>query len=283
MTGPDPDNAVRPRDVVVPAADGSEDARRGTVQSVDRAMLLLRAVASASAEDSTATRLAEACGLNRATAWRILHTLEAHGAVSCNHATGRWSIGLAVADLARSAGVDAVIEAARPYLERLSLQTGETAALAVVRDVGLTYVAEVAPVAIVAASWRGRTVPLHATSTGKVLLAFGDHRTANAAGHGTGHGSGHGTGAALESFTDTTVTDPEALAAELELTRRRGYAICRGEYEASAWGVSAPVLDRHHQPVAVLSVWGPASRVNDARFEVLGTLVRDAAAELSGR
>lgn len=273
MTRQDPTSAVQLRDATASVREehGDDDARRGTVQSVDRAMKLLRAVAFASPEDSTATRLAEACGLNRATAWRILHTLEGHGAVTCNRATGRWSIGFAVADLARSAGVDAVVEAARPYLERLSLQTGETAALAVVRDVGLTYVDEVAPVAIVSASWRGRTVPLHATSTGKVLLAFGDHQAAG------------GTGSALESFTDTTVTASEALAAELELTRRRGYAICRGEYEASAWGVSAPILDRHRRPVAVLSVWGPASRVNDTRFEVLGALVRGAAAELSGR
>ncbi len=53
--------------------------------------------------------------------------------------------------------------------------------------------------------------------------------------------------------------------------------MCRGEYEASTWGVSAPVLDRAGRPLAVLSIWGPASRVTDAGFEALGTLARDAA------
>jgi DNA-binding IclR family transcriptional regulator len=180
-------------------------------------------------------------------------------------------VGFAVVDIVRASGIDAVIQAARPYLERLSLKTGETAALAVVRDVGLTYVDEVAPAAVVAATWRGRTVPLHATSTGKVLLAFGNRQVDTAS------------GTALRSFTETTVTDPDVLATELDVTRRRGYAVCRGEFEMSAWGVSAPILDNSGRPVAVLSVWGPDSRVSDARFEVLGVLVREAAAELSHR
>src|SRR3978361_2479378 len=77
-------------------------------------------------------------------------------------------------DLVESTDIESLVAAARPRLERLSLQTGETAALAVPRVDGLTYVDEVAPAAIIAATWLGQTVPLHATSTGKVLLAFGD-------------------------------------------------------------------------------------------------------------
>ena len=53
--------------------------------------------------------------------------------------------------------------------------------------------------------------------------------------------------------------------------------MCRGEYEESAYGVSAPILDAARRPVAVVSVWGPQDRVNDSRFDALGALVRDAA------
>lgn len=251
--------------------DGSLEADRlPRVQSVDRAMMLLRAVATAAAEDSTAARLAEACGLNRATAWRILHTLEAHDVVSCSRESGRWSIGLAVVDLARSAGADTLIALARPRLERLSLQTGETAALAVWRQGSLTYVEEVVPPAIVAATWLGQTVPLHATSTGKVLLAFGQVPSPSAE---------HG----LECFTDTTITTWEALDEQLAQVRVRGYATCRGEYEASAWGVSSPVLDGAGRLVAVLSIWGPGTRLTETRFEVLGPLVQATAGSLLDR
>ena len=242
------------------------------MQSVDRAMLLLRAVALASPEDSTAARLAETCGLNRATAWRILNTLEAHDVVSCSRDSGRWSIGVAVVDMAQAAGTDTVIALALPRLERLSLQTGETAALAVWRQGALTYVEEVVPPSIVAATWLGQTVPLHATSTGKVLLAFGD-----------GSAVPRPSRRSLERFTDTTVTTLAALDEQLAQVRLRGYATCRGEYEPSAWGVSAPVVDNTGRLVAVLSIWGPGTRVTEARFEVLGPLVHTTAATLLDR
>ena len=253
------------------AVSASED-RMPRVQSVDRSMVLLRAVASAAPEDSTAARLAETCGLNRATAWRILHTLEAHHVVSCNRETGRWSIGDAVVDLAQSAGTDTVIALARPHLERLSLQTGETAALAVWRQGALTYVEEVVPPAIVAATWLGQTVPLHATSTGKVLLAFGDGLEVSRPARRS-----------LERFTDTTITTLAALDDQLAQVRVDGFATCRGEYEASAWGVSAPVVDRNGRLVAVLSIWGPGTRVTEERFGVLGPLVQTTAARLLDR
>jgi DNA-binding IclR family transcriptional regulator len=246
--------------------------RTPRVQSIDRAMVLLRAVAAADPEDSTAARLAEACDLNRATAWRILHTLEAHEMVSCSRETGRWSIGVAVVDLAQSAGTDTIIALARPRLEELSLRTGETAALAVLRLGALTYVDEVVPPALVAATWLGQEVPLHATSTGKVLLAFSD-----------APGVLRPVRGALERFTDTTLTSVSTLDEELEQVCRLGYATCRGEYESTAWGVSAPVFDNAGRLVAVLSIWGPGTRLTEARFPVLGPLVRESAAGLLAR
>jgi DNA-binding IclR family transcriptional regulator len=125
---------------------------------------------------------------------------------------------------------------------------------------------EVGPVAIVAATWRGRRVPLHATSTGKALLAFSD--PADVA---------RMTGPRLTRYTDTTITSQAKLRSELKLTRERGFGVCHGEYESSAWGVSAPVLDSSGRPLAVLSIWGPANRVPAERFGALGELARDAA------
>jgi len=244
----------------------STAARSARVQSVDRAVALLRAVAAASGPSATVTALASTCGLNRATAWRILTTLEAQGMVMGDRQTGRYCIGLGLLELAGSAGVDALVQSARPALEQLCLQTGETAGLAVVRDGALVYVDEVAPTAVISATWRGRTVPWHATSTGKAALAFSDVATLERV-----------TGGRLERYTSTTATSPRRLRAELEETRERGFGVCRGEYDTSAWGVSAPVLDTSGEPVAVLSIWGPADRVTEDRLEPLGVLVRDAA------
>lgn len=247
----------------------TDEPRSSRVQSVDRAAVLLRAVAMAAHGEGSAARLARQCGLNRATAWRILSTLEGHGMVRQDPATGHWFIGLGLVEIARAADADAVAREARLTLEKLSAQSGETAAVALLRGPNLTYVDEVVPDAVVAATWQDRSVPLHATSTGKVLLAFGS--------------VGTDLTDPLPSFTDTTVTDPEVLATELSEVRRRGYATCRGEFEPTAWGVSAPVRDRIGSLVAVLSIWGPADRVTPARLPGLGDLVAAAARGLGSR
>ena len=77
--------------------------------------------------------LAEQCQLNRATAWRLLTTLENHGLVDRDRHTGRYTIGFTVVELANSAGVDGLVAAAHPILERVSAQTGETADLSSAR------------------------------------------------------------------------------------------------------------------------------------------------------
>ncbi|CUR58742.1 Repressor of aceBA operon [metagenome] len=244
--------------------------RASRVQSVDRAVALLRAVATATGAQSTAPALAETCNLNRATAWRILSTLETHGMVSCDRATGRWSIGMTVAEIAGNVGIEGLIATAHAVLERLAALTGETAALAVVRGEGLTYVDEVAPAAIISAKWVGRSIPLHATSTGKALLAFLSDKEVDRL-----------LPRELKAHTSTTVTDRDELLEELALTRQRGYGVCRGELESSLYGVSAPALDRDGRPIAVISIWGPGLRVTEARFPTLGVLAAQAGVEVA--
>lgn len=244
--------------------------RSGRVQSVDRAVALLRAVAAARDDQATVSALAVACGLNRATAWRILSTLEQQGMVALDRPTGRYAIGFGVVELAQAAGVGVLVEAAHKVLERVALQTGETASLAIVRDGGLQYVDEVAPPSVVSATWRGRSVSLHATSTGKALLAFAAEETVQAM-----------LSDPLQAYTDTTITDPDELRVELAATRERGHGVCRGEFEESAWGVSAPVLDAGGRPLAVVSIWGPGGRLTEARFDTLGAVAREAAAEIA--
>lgn len=246
---------------------GLVGARRGArVQSVERAARLLRAVATATEEESVASALAAACDLNRATAWRILVTLEAEGLVVCDRRSGRWSIAVGLLDLASTSSLDALVRSARSVLERVSLQTGETAALAVVRGGRLTYVEEVAPVTVVSASWGGRSVPWHATSTGKAMLAHLPRESVDRL-----------LGGDLTRFTAHTITDRARLDRELEQIRACGFSSCRGEYEEHAYGVSAPVLDSGGMPLAMLSIFGPSFRLTEDRFAALGELAVEAA------
>jgi DNA-binding IclR family transcriptional regulator len=245
-------------------------AQSGRVQSVDRALQLLGVVAAAAPRGGTATELASRCGINRATAWRLLVTLEAHGLVERDPSSNRYKIGLALIRMSAAAGYDGLVRRTRPILDRVSAQTGETADLAVVGVHGVTYVGEVAPPSVMAINWLAREVPLHATSTGKAFLAWlpADEAVGLLE-------------RPLRGFTDSTVTDPDVLLEELAKTRARGYAECAGELEPTLYGVSAPVLDAaDSRPLAVFSIWGPVDRVPVSRFPQLGPVAIEAAAEV---
>ncbi|MGN6796321.1 MAG: IclR family transcriptional regulator [Streptosporangiaceae bacterium] len=248
-------------------------AARGRVQSVQRAIALLDAIAAAVPAGQTVAELALACGINRATAWRLLATLEEQALVTRDPATSRYQIGYTVARLAAAAGVDGVVRRAHHVLERVCAQTGEAASLALASRSELVYVDEVTPPSVLTVNWLARPVPLHATSTGKAWLAWLPEPEARGV-----------LGPALEGFTDATVTDVERLFYEFAEIRRHGYAVSAGELEPALFGVSAPVLSRGSalpEPRAVFSIWGPAARVPQSRLEALGAVAIDAAAAVA--
>jgi DNA-binding IclR family transcriptional regulator len=227
----------------------------------------MRAVAALPAGEASARVLAEACGLNRATAWRILATLEDNGLL--DRRGDAYVIGFGLAQLAAEAGADELVRRAHPEIERLAAVSGETTALALVRRRDLYYVDQVATSWAGAESWLGRVVSPHATSAGKAFLAALHPSELE-----------HALPKVLEPFTRTTITDRSALLADLAETRARGYATCIGELVPDEYGVAAPVLDRYGKVFAVVSVWGPSGRVPIARLAVLGGLVVDAARAL---
>jgi DNA-binding IclR family transcriptional regulator len=250
------------------ASDGS--APRGA-QSVDRALTLLAAVAGAAPRGATLAELAATVALNKATAWRLLGSLETHGLVERDPDSNRYGVGYAMIRMSAAAGYDGLVRRCHPVLRRVSAETGETADHAVSGPHGVTYVGEVAPASVLAVNWLAREVPLHATSTGLAFLAWLPEAEVLGL-----------LERPLRRFTDATVTDVDELVRVLGETRARGYASCAGELEATLYGVSAPVHDRRDgRPVAVFSIWGPVDRVPSARFPELGRMAVDAAAEVA--
>src|SRR5215467_2639579 len=165
------------------------------IQAVDRAVALLKSVASATTPPS-ALELAQACGINRSTAWRLLRTLEYHGLVDRDEITQRYTVGYGALSVAAAVTDDALVRRVRPLLEKLAVRTGESVMLAMARRFNLVYVDQVDPPNLVMPSWLGKPLPLHATSGGKAFLAWlGPHeRDALVPQH-------------LPRYTDRTVTD----------------------------------------------------------------------------
>jgi DNA-binding IclR family transcriptional regulator len=252
--------------------DDQEQARSSTgrVQSLDRAMALLNAVSAAGPQGLPAAELATRCHLNRATAWRLLATLEHHAMVDRDPLTNRYSVGHAVTRIAAAAGVSGLVRRSHDVLERLSRTTGETANLAVAQRLGLTYVDEVAPPLVLSARWLGRQTSMHATSAGKAFLAWLPAEEIESI-----------LASPLPEYTGTTRTDESTLRGELAGIREQGYSVSVGELEAHVYGVAAPVFDVTGRPFAIVSVWGPKERLPESRFAELGELVQKAASEIA--
>ncbi|CUR58228.1 Repressor of aceBA operon [metagenome] len=264
---------MRLRSVVVTAPDPDDPgvAGRGRVQSVDRALRLLRAVSDAAPDGATLSELAAACELNKATAWRLLGSLADRGMVDRDPTTQRFLVGFDLLRMASSAGYDGLVRRSQPILDRVCALTGETSDVAVVRPGGVAFVAEAVPPTVLAVSWLGREIPMHASSAGRAVLAWLPEDEARARLH-----------APLDAYTAVTLRDVDALVGEFAHIREVGYAACAGEMEPTLNGVSAPVFRTGDPgPYAVLNIWGSSDRVPVDRFPELGGIAASAARELS--
>ena len=154
-----------------PADTADEGGGTQRIQAVDRAVALLKSVADATTPP-TALELAQACGINRSTAWRLLRTLEYHGLVDRDEITQRYTVGYGAISVAAAVTDDALVRRVRPLLEKLAVRTGESVTLSMARRFNLVYVDQVDPPNLEVPSWLGKPLPLHATSGGKVFLAW---------------------------------------------------------------------------------------------------------------
>jgi len=242
----------------VKEADGQAGPGYQRIQAVDRAFALLKAVAD-STTPPTVHELAQTCGINRSTAWRLLRTLEYHGLVDRDAITQRYTIGYSAITVAAAVTDDALVRRVRPLIEKLAIRTGESVTLAVAKRFNLMYVDQVDPPDVIMPSWLGKPLPLHATSGGKVFLAWlrADEREAILP-------------KVLPRYTDQTITDRRQLERELDAIRQTGYALCEREYEEFSSGASAAVLSSRQYPMAVINVWGPAPRNPLSRLHEIG-------------
>lgn len=231
------------------------------VGSVARAIAVLDALA-ASERGLRVGELARLIGVNASTASRLLSTLEKGGLVE-RTAAGPYRLGLKLVALSDCvlAQLD-VRERARPWLAWLVEQTGETATLSLPGE-GQAITVDFVPStsSIVSMARVGRPSVLHATATGKVMMAFG----------------GAPVPAALAAYTERTITDPYELQQELEAVRAAGIAQAAGEREPDLAALAAPVLGRGGVLAAILGLQGPAGRIELA---ALHAPLRTAASEL---
>lgn len=240
----------------------------GGLQSVDRALHVLELLAVWGA--GGVSELAAEIGVHKSTAFRLLGALEAREMVQQDAERGKYRLGFGIVRLARRVNVQLELtEQAQPLTEKLARSVGESINVAVLREhFAVNVVQSRGQASVVSHNWIGQLTPLHATSSGKVLLAHLDpaHQADLLR-------------RPLDRLTPHTHTDSEDLEKELVAVVERGHAVSYGELEIGLNAVAVPVRGDDGRVIAALSASGPAYRLSPERIaEVLGELEQTAAA-----
>ena len=271
MAAGDSEASIRPRQRGRPRGWDDKTAQN-TIKSLDRAMAVFEHLSERSGQSLTS--IADELSQSPATIYRILVTLEGRGLVEFDPVEQHWHIGPAAFVIgARFLRRTSLVDRARPIMRRLMEDTGETANLGVVQGDQVLFVSQVETPATIRAFFPPGTLsPLHASGIGKALMAeMAPDRLARML-----------RSRPLEALTERTLTDPGALARDLEQIRARGYSYDDEEKNMGMRCIASAVFDVHGEAVAGISVSGPTSRMAPEKTEGLARAVTAAAADLTG-
>lgn len=241
-------------------------AERDVLRGLAQGARVLEILAQASTYGMRLTDVAAALAMPKPTAHRVLHSWSELGYVESD-AEGRFRLGWRFFELAAAHQESADLRAlAHPHLVNINAECGETVHLTVLDRSEVLYVDKVEsrePIRVYAEI--GRRAPLHATASGKAMLA---HQPASFLDSYLGN--------ELESFTDRTIARPDDLRRELEQVRQRGYAVNLGEWHREVGSVAAPIFRFDGVASAALTATLPAVSLTEDKIRQLSrVLVRE--------
>jgi DNA-binding IclR family transcriptional regulator len=236
------------------------------VESTVRAVAVLDALAEGG--ELGTTDLSRRTGISASTVSRQLGTLARLGLVEHVAATGRYRLGVRVLRLANAVlGRLNLRDVARPHLEELVREIGEAGTLSIPGDGDAITVDFVPSDRYLQGVTRlGRPSIGHASSAGKVMLAFGNVPLPRGR---------------LASYAPRTITDPGALAEEIERVRSQGWAEAVEEREVGLSAIAAPVWGSTGELAAIVALQGPTSRFDEDAMRAALPLLLDCAKRTS--
>jgi len=217
------------------------------------------------------TQLAEIASLHKSQVSRILRTFENFGFVQ--KVAGQYQLGRVFTLYASFAKTDrGLVELARPIMERLRHQTQATVMLKT-REGGETVTIDrVESQHFLRLAYPiGLRLPLNASSSGKVFLAYMSQEERNRI-----YRAGY-----FRKFTARTKINLAALQSDVSAVLRRGFAVSDEEHLLGARGVAAPIFGPGGNLEATLGLGLPKILLPDKRIEETGTNVREAALDIS--
>src|SRR5580700_1982243 len=242
------------------------------VQVLDRALAALAILANSSG-DSSLAELCPALKLHKSTVHRLMMVLEQHRLVVKNPETGRYRLGLRLYELGSRAidGLD-LRGRARPYLDRLQDEFGETVFFCILDEGQVFYVEKVeSQRSVRTACTVGSRAPAYCTAVGKAMLAELPEAEVSKIVRRWG----------LKAVTAKTITTAHELKNELKAVRARGFAIDDEEKEEGLRCIGAAVRSHSRKLAAAMSISGPAFRMTKERVPEIGRALMEAASKLS--
>jgi IclR family transcriptional regulator, pca regulon regulatory protein len=249
--------------------DAGEARDSTTLQSLERGLAVME-LFSREHPSLTLSEAAELAGLTRATARRILLTLERLGYVKRANRHFAPTAKLLSIGYAYLSSLD-LWEVAEPYMEDLAEQTGESCSAAILDGTEIVYVARVPAKRIMRVALSvGSRLPAYATSMGRVLLAGLDPEAL----------AERLERIEIERLTATTVPDRKTLRRRIDEVREAGSAAVDQELEQGVRSAAVPIRDASQNVVAALNVSVHATRMTmqALRREVVPKLLRTAEA-----
>lgn len=246
---------------------------REVSQNVVNALRLLECFAKE--EELGITDLSEAVGVGKTVTARLVSSLEQFGYLRQNPATRKYRLGMKLVYLGSLVqDRKEIVQLVEPCLRLLSREFQVSAHLAVQERYGSLVMSKVSMGPMVYMDSRvGNTLPLHASATGKCLLAFGGEQGVEQ----------YVRNCELTRYTDMTITTPAALRKELREIRTRGYAVDNEESIIGLTCVAVPLLDARGHLVAAISLSGQTQFVLKKKSEIvrrLGDVQRELALQL---
>jgi IclR family acetate operon transcriptional repressor len=256
----------------IPVAPRERSGERHSIQSVDRAITLIEAIAEAGGE-TTLTELSHRTRLNISTCHHLLSTLVQRGYVAKVPVRRSYALGARILYLSNAClrQVDLPARAA-PFIEQINEKTGETVHLAVLQGDAMMKVAkrEARHPVRVDTGALGKTDAPHATASGKAMLAWlPEDDMKRVLAHG------------MARFTPKTITEWPDLLEALRHVRRNGYAMDREEYQPGVICVGAAIRDHNGAVVGAISASTPTMRANDEHLGLVREQVVSAVRALS--
>lgn len=218
------------------------------------------------------TELAEQLELGKSNVHRVLQALVELGYVTRLEPRGEYKVSLKLWELGRAVEAGLTIkDAAADVMDALLVSTRESIHLSILDGKDVVYIHKLdSPEPVRAYSEVGGRAPAHCVATGKAILAWQAAPFIEAV------------SAQLEGFTPKTITDPKEFLRELERIRQNGYAVNRGEWRETVWGVAAPIRN-DGGIVAAIGISGPSTRVKPGNVKSLAAEVVAAAEAISNR